>query len=136
MSVANHFHFIGVCYGDCQITKADSGKVIARFTLSIDNKTYIPVIAYGLDADRATYKCRSGNKLAVSGEVKTAQKLNTKTGLLEMKIYFISKGEMNLISMPKKKVISNKKPKTLTDIYCPDEHETLVDQGRKEENDE
>ena len=130
MSVANHFHFIGVCYGEAKIFKTKKGLVISEFVIQIDEKSYIPLVAYGLEAERTTYKCRTGNKLAVSGKVVTKEKVDIKTGQLVMKIWFVTK-EVMLLTMPKKRVISEKKISDITDLYCPEEHETLI--AREEE---
>lgn len=124
MGVSNSFHLIGVCYGDSKITQTKKGNMIARFILAVDNKTYIPIVTYGLEAERATYKCRNGNKIAVSGYVRTTQKVNGKTGQLEISMWFISRGQIMIIALPKKKVLNELKPKELSDIYCPEEHPT------------
>lgn len=123
MAVDNSFHFIGVCYGDSRVKKSKNGVATARFILSVGEGDYIPIVAKGLEAERTTYLCRNGNKIAVSGIVMTKHKVNVKTGLLEIKIWFVC-SSIHLISMPRKRILSDKKLKKITDIYCPEEHTT------------
>ena len=94
MAACNHFRFIGICYGNPKRRLYDANKYRTYFTLAVDSikgqkKNFVPFVATGDNAEKAHALCRSGNKVAVIGEVITTEVNNFQTGQVDIKVHFM-----------------------------------------------
>lgn len=128
MSVANHFHFIGVCYGDCQkiIKKKDYQDYYTKVILVVktafnDKSQYVPIVFVKSLSDKASLYCRNGNLVSVAGELTSREHLDRLTGKSTIELNFIATDIM-LIKKTYKQRLSSIEFSGLINNFSPDEY--------------
>lgn len=103
MEIKNTFRAIGICYNDTKYYRKQDNSLVASTILAYSDsngkRKYIPIIAYGDNADLLIRLARNGNLVAISGYIDTTEYFDKNSGSSSIRVFFVMEDIMVIEKM-------------------------------------